>query len=284
MQSNEDKETKRLTAEFLLSQSELKPTEVIEYPTPIISRGVQRIKRSDGTFLELEKPFGTLGNFSFLQAQPKHKKSFLVALLAGIYLGGSVNTAPEFIGHRDGREVLYFDTEQGNYHAQRSFRNAFKLAGQQHQKNFHTYALRPLDFKTRVEVIEYAILEKFENVGLVIIDGIIDLISDANDLKQSEEIVQKLLTWTAKANCHILTVIHTTGSSEKPTGHLGTFLERKCEMQLHLSKNETHKGHIDVKAKSTRGFTPDDFSFFVNEFGLPEISAFCYEDVENYLG
>lgn len=269
--------------EFLLHNSRIKPTDKIPYPTPIISRGEFNINTSNGV-KSYPIPIGTLGNFSFIQAPPKTKKSFLVSLLTGIYLGDSVNTAPNFKGNRGDREILHFDTEQGDFHAQRSFKGAYRLARKENVDKYHTYGLREFDYKTRLELIEYCILEKYSNLGLVVIDGIIDLIADSNNLEESVFIVQKLMTWSSKANCHILTVIHTTGESEKPTGHLGTYLERKCETQLHLKKNRENKGHIDVIPKSSRGFSIEPFSFFVNEFGLPEISGFCDEDIEDYLG
>ena len=49
------------------------------------------------------------------------------------------------------------------------------------------------------------------------------------------------MEWSAKFNCHIVTVIHSNYGSEKPTGHLGSFLEKKTETQIQLELNSVHK-------------------------------------------
>jgi len=59
----------------------------------------------------------------------------------------------------------------------------------------------------------------------VIIDGIADLVSDVNNLEESNLVVQKIMKWSAELDCHIVTVIHSNFGSDKPTGHLGSFLE-----------------------------------------------------------
>ena len=60
--------------------------------------------------------------------------------------------------------------------------------------------------------------------------------------------------------------------STKPTGHLGSALQKKCETEIHLEKSEFDRSIIDVKCKSSRGRAFENFSFFVNSVGLPEIS------------
>ena len=65
-----------------------------------------------------------------------------------------------------------------------------------------------LGYKNRVEFIEYYLKEKIEKgkVGLVVIDGIADLCSDVNSMEQSNFVAQKLMEWSQKFNCHIITV------------------------------------------------------------------------------
>ena len=74
--------------------------------------------------------------------------------------------------------------------------------------------------------------------GLVVIDGIADLVSDVNNLDESSMVIQKLMKWTEELDCHIITVIHSNYGSEKPTGHLGSYLEKKAETQIQLEINE----------------------------------------------
>ena len=147
---------------------------------------------------------------------------------------------------------------------------------------YHTFGLRTVGFKHRIQFIEYYLKEKIEKdkVGLVVIDGIADLVSDVNDLEQSNNVVQKIMEWSQKFSCHIITVIHSNFGSDKPTGHLGSLLEKKTETQIQLETNTVNKDWITVKCKRSRGYAFDTFSFKVNNVGLPEIIGNLYNPLE----
>ena len=75
-----------------------------------------------------------------------------------------------------------------------------------------------------------------ENIGLVVIDGMADLVSDVNNIEESNKATQKIMEWSARLNCHIVTVIHSNFGSDKPTGHLGSsFLKRKQKHKYNLN-------------------------------------------------
>ena len=61
-----------------------------------------------------------------------------------------------------------------------------------------------------------------------------------NNIEESNKVVQKIMEWTAKYKCHMVLVIHSNFGSDKPTGHLGSFLEKKTETQIQLEKNTKH--------------------------------------------
>ena len=147
--------------------------------------------------------------------------------------------------------------------------------------NYHTFALRQLSYKDRIIAIEQALIDT-ENVGLLIIDGIADLVSDVNDLEQSNLCVQKLMEWTAKFNCHIMTVIHSNAGTSKPTGHLGSFLEKKAETQIELELNTVHTDWVTVSCKRSRGYPFEKFSFKINKVGLPEVIGDIYDPLKDF--
>ena len=138
--------------------------------------------------------------------------------------------------------------------------------------NYYTYALRTMSYKDRVDFIDYILNDKLEgkDIGLVIIDGIADLVADVNNLEQCNEAIQKLMSWTDELQCHIVTIIHSNYGSDKPTGHLGSFLEKKAETQIKLEKNGVNQGWITVECKRSRNKSFETFSFTINEKGLPE--------------
>tara|TARA_R100001377_G_C3155459_1_gene97833 strand:- start:334 stop:801 length:468 start_codon:yes stop_codon:yes gene_type:complete len=146
---------------------------------------------------------------------------------------------------------------------------------------YHTFGLRTIGFKQRIEFIEYCLKHKFENVGLVIIDGIADLVSDVNNIEESNACIQKVMEWSANYNCHIICVIHSNFGSDKPTGHLGSFLEKKTECQIQLEANTVNKEWVTVKCKRSRGYSFETFSFKVNELGLPEIVGDLYDPLKS---
>lgn len=267
---NDKQEEADLRAEYYLEQCYIDPNEEIEHPPVAISYGEHSYQTKEGT-VTYPTPIGTYGNFSFITAPPKHKKTFLVSLLSAAYLGGDTKKFTGNIkGHRDGKCILHFDTEQGRFHAQRVFRRPIDMSGLSNEC-YRTYGLRSRSYKERIEIIDFAIRTS-ENVGLVIIDGLADLVSDVNNIDEANEVVQMLMKWTEEHNVHIITVIHMNWGSTKPTGHLGSALQKKCETEIHLEKNEFDNSIIDVKCVSSRGRAFDTFSFFVNSASLPEIS------------
>ena len=148
------------------------------------------------------------------------------------------------------------------------------------QEGYETYALRTLGFKDRLGFIEHKLFETEENdIGLVIIDGIADLVADVNDIVQANECVQKLMEWSAKKNCHIITVIHSNWGSDKPTGHLGSFAEKKAETQIALERDDD-TGVVRVSCKRSRNYNFEDFEFKINQFGFPEVIGSGMPDLD----
>jgi len=254
----------------------------MEYPPIALSYGEKTIQTKNG-----EKtypiPLGTYGNFSFVQAPPKTKKTFFISLLASVYLSGGNNFGGKILGHRDNKCLIHFDTEQGHWHSQKVFRRVKDMANIKNLGCYHTYALRTINYKTRIEFIEYILKENKEKNGLVIIDGIADLVSDVNNIEESNLCVQKIMEWSAKFNCHIITVIHSNYNSDKPTGHLGSFLMKKTETQIQLEANTVNKEWITVSCKNSRGYAFETFSFSINEFGLPFVVGEIYDPLEYFV-
>ena len=273
------------TEQFLIMQSieddcKVDPKESIDYPPVALSLGETLLKTKNKDYL-LPIPIGTYGNFSFIQAPPKTKKTFLVSLLASVYLGAKNNFGGGLKGHRENKDLIHIDTEQGKWHCQKVFKKVLDMNSVDYSKNYYTFGLRSIGYKQRIQFIEYCLEHKVENAGLLILDGIADLVSDVNNLEESNACVQKLMEWSAKYNIHIMCVIHSNFGSDKPTGHLGSFLEKKAETQIQLQANTVNKDWITVKCKRSRGYSFETFSFKVNEIGLPEIVGDLYDPLTN---
>ena len=276
---DDSKEVKRMEMQLLYDDAYVDISEEVKYPPVAISCGSYTEKNTDGTSVEYPIPLGTYGNFSFVQAPPKVGKSFFTSLLTSAYLNNGNKFTGKIKGHRKGRNVIHFDTEQGRFHAQKVFRRPIMMNGLETDDKYYTYALRNMSPSDRIDFIDYVLSDVLDgkNIGLICIDGIADLVADVNNLEQCSMAVQKLMSWTDEYKCHIVTVIHSNYGSDKPTGHLGSFLEKKAELQIKLEANHVNKGWVSVECKRSRnrGFEP--FSFLINENGLPEFVDNSYD-------
>jgi hypothetical protein len=170
----------------------------------------------------------------------------------------------------DQNQILYFDTEQGKHHVKKHLDNICKLSDNPNPDKLQVYGLRPLSPKERLEKIESAIY-KTENLGLVVIDGIRDLVTSINDEEQSCMITAKLLKWSENRNIHIITVLHQNKGDNNPRGHLGTELMFKSETVLSITKLSGNNNISVVKSEFYRGEEPEPFAFEINSEGLPVI-------------
>ena len=279
----EDKTTENMLMELIAEECTIDTSEIMDYPPTALSLGESTIQ-SKGGEIKFPIPIGTYGNFSFIQAPPKSKKTFFVSLLASVYLSGGNNFGGRIKGHREGRCLMHFDTEQGHWHAQRVFKRVQDMSITKEVGCYKTFALRTVGYKERLQFIEYCLEQNKGKNGLVVIDGVADLVSDVNNLEESNLCVQKIMQLSAKYDCHIITVIHSNFGSDKPTGHLGSFLEKKTETQIQLELNTTNKEWVTVSCKRSRGYSFETFSFSINEFGLPfVITDYVFDPLQHYV-
>ena len=219
-------------------------------------------------------PFGTYGNFSCFVGASKSKKSFLKSLFIACYIGGESNHYAENIKtHIDKDKYIFdIDTEQSEWHSQNVFKRVPKMVGEYYE-NYKPFYLRKYDHKERLQFIEWLILESEykNNIGLVSIDGFADLVSDVNDLEQSNNLTQKLLKWTDISQCHLTGILHANYGSEKPTGHLGSSILKKAETVCNVVVDEQDIKTSNVKFTYTRGFNIEEFSFTIDNDGLPVV-------------
>ncbi len=264
------KTTEDIKFNKILKESYVDSNEVIKEPPVAISKGLTKANE--------HIPIGTYGNFSFISAGPKSKKTFLVSLLASAYMGSHETYVKDIKGFRGNKKVIHYDTEQSRYHAQKTFNRVHKMC--KDASDYQTYALRQFSPEERLEFIDWH-LKQIDNPGLIIIDGVADLLNDINDLEKSNKVIHYLMKWTLDYHIHIITVIHSNFYNSKATGHLGSFLEKKTETQISVTVNEDNKDVVIVECRRSRGFPFDSFAFEVRQ-GLPMILEDLKEDLNNF--
>jgi hypothetical protein len=261
-------DTEIITTNFgeLFKNSYVDPAEEMK-PQPVaISIGYSEYK---GTNYPI--PFGSYGDFSCIVGASKSKKTFFKSMIEAGYIGGnSVMYCPEFKGHGSkDKLVVSVDTEQSRYHTQRVQRRVLEMTGANHEM-YKTHALREFPPNERMQFIEFLIFESdYRNhIGLLSIDGYVDLVTDFNSLEQATGLTENLMRWSSKANIHITGILHKNFGTAKPVGHVGSSVLKKAETVAFVEVD----GKIsNIKCEYSRNLPFEPFAFAVNENWLPYV-------------
>lgn len=211
------------------------------------------------------------GELIAITGQAKQGKSqfeyYLIATMLGGRSLGGVSPSLELY------KVLLFDTEQSQANLQKCCQRALRFADIPDNNNdvrFIPFFLRPLTIDERLKVIEEVI--KTEKPNIVFIDGIRDLLNDFNDIRESNNLIQKLLRWITEYRCTIVCVLHQNkNNSREMRGHLGTELLNKVTDCFEVRKKG---GVFTVSCTASRNAPCPDLAFSINEKG-----DFCIEDI-----
>ena len=227
---SEPKESEEPTEDDLLTKYLLDPTEHISNPPSVLE-----LRLGLETYT-----LGTAGNISLIQGKAKSRKSYFVSALAAAAIRQGFNENILKAGIIKGK-VIFFDTEQGDFHAQRVNQRTLHLAGipvEQGQEYLKYFALRRADTNAdRLAIIEY-VLKRIEGVSLVIIDGIVDVANGVNEEAESIALVSRLMKISADLNLHLITVLHENKNDRGAKGHLGSYLTQKSESVYGVSRSE----------------------------------------------
>lgn len=244
----------------ILSASQIRATDTYETPPQIIWIDNSTI--------------ATLGNFSASTGKAKSKKTFNVSAIVAASLAGK-----QVLNYRahlpEGkRRILYVDTEQSRFHCHNVLERILRLAGlptTTDSENLDFICLREYSPAIRIGVIDYA-LRQNKGYGLVIIDGIRDLMLDINSTGESVEVINKMMEWSSRYDLHIHCVLHLNKGDNNVRGHIGTEMSNKAETVLVISKNSERPSVSEVHALHIREKEFKPFAFTVNGDGLPVIA------------
>jgi len=125
--------------------------------------------------------------------------------------------------------------------------------------------------------------------GLMVVDGVRDLLADINDASEASLLVGKLMKWSEIYNIHILCVLHQNKGDNNARGHLGTEIVNKSETVLSVTRDDKNKSVSIVDPEYCRDREPDQIVFHINDDGLPEMideipgrtESNCYPSVKD---
>lgn len=214
-------------------------------------------------------PFGSYGDFSCIVGASKSRKTFFKSMIEAGYIGGNSNLLnPSIKGHNTkDKFVISFDTEQSSYHVQRVQRRVLEMVGGNYEF-YKTFSLRQFNPKERFDFIDWIVLEsEFKNnIGLMSIDGYVDLVTDFNSLEQATGLTEKLLKWTAIGKMHCTGILHKNFGTSKPVGHVGSSVLKKAETVVFVEKNDNE---TIAKCEYSRNIPFEPIIFDVNKDWLP---------------
>lgn len=222
-------------------------------------------------------PFGSYGDFSCIVGASKSRKTFFKCMIEAAYIGGKSNIYnPSIKGHNpDKKFVLSFDTEQSHFHAQRVQRRVLELIGG-NCDYYKTFGLRGYTPKERFDFIDWVVFESDfkNNIGLMSIDGFVDLVTDFNSLEQSTGLTEKLLNWTAKGKMHCTGILHKNFGTAKPVGHVGSSILKKAETVVFVEKGEDDITIVKCEYSRNQPFKEIKFNVDDNDWLPKEIQEF----------
>lgn len=243
--------------ESYLSKGEIKATDKVTIPPKILFVG--------------DCTIATFGNFSASTDKAKSKKTFNISAMVAAAVTNTTVLNYRACLPEGKRKILYFDTEQSKYHCHNVLERIYKLSGLSVKKDdprLLFWGLREYTPKLRIALIDYA-LRKHQEVGLVIIDGLRDLMYDINNGKEATDVMTVLMAWTSVYDLHIHTVLHLNKNDNNPRGHIGTELENKAETVLIISKNLQNNSISEVRPMHMRDKEFSTFAFHIDDNKLP---------------
>ena len=250
----------------MFNKALIDPSEEIKQQPIALSIGTTNYKG-----VEYPIPFGSYGDFSCIVGASKSKKTFFKSMIEAGYIGGNSNIYnPSIIGHNSkDKFVVSFDTEQSEFHTQRVQRRVLELVGANYEF-YKTFSLRAYSPKERFDFIDWIVFESDfkNNIGLMSIDGYVDLVTDFNSLEQSTGLTEKLLQWTAKGKMHCTGILHKNFGTAKPVGHVGSSVLKKAETVVFIERDEER---TKAKCEYSRNQSFEDITFEVdNHDWLPK--------------
>jgi archaellum biogenesis ATPase FlaH len=230
-------------------------------------QGLLQIKGFDGELIQTMRR-GTLGQ---LKGKKKVGKTSTILNMLMTLLSSKGNLSQ--ISSNNTLDVLIIDTEQDEY-------DIMPMAKYINEKNtniklnVHIYFLAEFS-RTERKNITKSLIYTTKNIGVVIIDGIVDLCVDFMNNVESSQLVDDLSKWAKQTNTHILSVLHENKSKndENSRGPLGTELDNKAHYTWRITNDETTKIRSIISAPSRTKDFPTIF-FKLDDDKIPyEVDA-----------
>ncbi|MCP9762968.1 AAA family ATPase [Lacihabitans soyangensis] len=231
-------------------------------------------------------PLFRRGNLYSIQGQKGSHKSRIASKIATAIIKGS--TTPDSIGlwanPNNDVTVAYINTEMNDLEEFAPIVDKIQrdTGLDVHSKKFRFTSIVETSRLSRFNAILGFIQRIYEESGnhtVVFIDVITDLVSDFNNVSETNSALDFLALLRVYLNCTIVQVIHENPGSMKARGNLGTEIGNKSTGQLRVGfewKNYQKTGRIFLEIHKIRGSR--DLSPIFMEFSEELGDLVCTED------
>ena len=207
---------------------------------------------------------GTAGNFVAITGLPKARKSTIISALVASFITGTPVFNFQLKIHKEKDHIAVFDTEQSPYDFNRSINTIEKLSGYSRPDvfTFLDAFLLSQDEPSEILRIIDQYLKITPNCGIIVIDGLLDLIDNMNDEGSSKRLIRILKKWAKRHEILIITVLHLGKKDQNSIGHIGSASDRYAQSTLLVEKTKTGTTTITGKyLRSSGGFNPIEISW-----------------------
>lgn len=216
-------------------------------------------KSTQPGFSDKEYPIGFMGTLGGIFGMQKSRKTQIMNKVIASALSG--NRKLRFNFELEGKNILLFDTEQPQSRFQKNCKQILVDADiKGNSKCFHAFNLRPYTWDQRLNAIK-EIIALYDNIGMIVIDGIVDICEDFMDSQKSIKTIQELMKITDTTGAMLFGMLHLTKSGEYGRGHLGTEFQNKCDFIIQTKKSETNITEVTCKECREEPF----HKFYVNQ-------------------
>jgi len=190
------------------------------------------------------KHVGSLQNFCVYSGLPKAGKStYIAALIASAFVPYSVFSMKLHLP-TDRRKLCYFDTESSDYDF---FRQINKIKGFCEMSIlpdwFNAFQVRE-DGSGLIRRMIETYLDANPECAVIVIDGLLDLLVNYNDEKESSLLTKWLKKITKIYNVLLVTVLHQSKSNLSTTGHIGSASDRFAQSTLDIVKEKEKNAYV----------------------------------------
>lgn len=247
---------------------------------------------------KIGKPNHKKNEMEWVDVSHKHSMGLIVGkkksrktYAASMIMASAIKNEPVnrfFLSIPDDEVILHFDTEQPKGDYIRSNRKVLEMAECDPKKvesKFYSFRLREYPTEKRREVFQDMIesVPKItgKNVGLVMLDGLVDLCDNFMENRDVQEFTNWLMSLHDQHNFLFLSILHLNKGNGETRGFLGSEMDNKCSFQIKVEKKKDEDPHSTVKFKDGR-YAPFP-SFTISQSGNGNYGIDPIEDADGFM-